>query len=81
MDPSVRSTAAALFQDPSAQSPPSPSRSTLTDPSPNQASAQHGQLKIQIQLQQLNQRMDAGAGLKELELLKIGSLEELKLHL
>ena len=70
---------------PSAQSPPSLSRSTPTDPSPNQASGQHGQLKIQIQLQlqQIHQRMDAGVGLKELEVevLKIGLLEELKLHL
>ena len=67
MDPSARSTAAQIVlvnitmemvttsaapsPDPSAQSPPSLSRSTLTDPSPNQASGQHGQLKEQIQLQ------------------------------
>ena len=80
MDPSARSTAAVPSPDPSAQSPPSQSRSTPTDPSPNQGSVQHG-LQLQPQPQQLHQRLDAGVGLKELELLKIGLLEELKLHL
>ena len=85
MDPSARSTVAAPSPDPSSQSPLSLLKSTLTTSSLNQASWQHGQLKIQIQLQlqQIHQRMDAGVGLKklEVEVLKIGLLEELKLHL
>ena len=83
MAPSARSSAATPSPDPSSQSRPSPLRSTLTTSSPNQASGQHGQLKIQPQLQQIHQRLDAGVGLKELEVevLKIGLLEELKLHL
>ena len=84
MAPSARSSAATPSPDPSSQSRPSPLRSTPTTSSPNQASGQHGQLKIQIQLQQqIHQRLDAGVGLKELEVevLKIGLLEELKLHL
>merc|ERR1719192_913680 len=57
MDPSARSTVAAPSPDPSMQSPPSLSRSTLTDPSPNQASVQHGQLKqLKPQLQLLQQQ-------------------------
>ena len=75
-------TSAAPSPDPSGQSPPSLSSSDLTYTSPNQASVQHGQLKQpqpQLQqLQQIQQQMDAGVGLKELELLKIGLLEEPK---
>ena len=86
MGPSVRSTAATPSNPGSTLSlkQTSLSKSTPTAWSPNQASGQHGQLKIQIQLQQqIHQRMDAGVGLKELEVevLKIGLLEELKLHL
>ena len=53
---------------------------------PQQQPPQLHQLQLLQQLQQLvpqqiQQRMDAGVGLKELKLLKIGSLEEPKLHL